>query len=115
MPQYGRFQFGRIAKYGKYLLSRGGEGNNGFKLGQHVRYRIRSITPDGKKSDFATMCEDRLVMPRALRTRMRAKGGEWIYPVTKTIPGEIGAVRIRSINEAGEEGEWVYGVKGELK
>jgi hypothetical protein len=115
MPKYGLHKYGRF-KYGKYTLSSGG-GSGEHTLGPHVRYRIRTISENGKKSDFLTMCEDRVSIrsKETLRTRIRANGGEWITTQNAVINTDAVKVRIRSIEKDGGITDWVYGDRGNLR
>lgn len=113
MPEYGRHQYGRI-QYGKYKLVSDGSGSG---LGPHVSYRIRTISHDGKTSDYLTMCRDRISIPSAhkVRTRLRTNDEEWVYTQNETIQADAVKVRIRSIESDGGMSEWIYADRGHLK
>jgi hypothetical protein len=115
MPKYGLHKYGRF-KYGKYVLSSGG-GDGTHTLGPHIRYRIRTISHDGKTSEFLTMCKDRVSIrsKEVVRTRIRANGGEWITTQNAIINDDTVKVRIRSIEKDGGMTDWVYGDRGNLR
>jgi len=115
MPKYGLHKYGRF-QYGKYNLT-GGGGSDGFELGPHVRYRIRTRSPKGDISEFLTMYQDRLSIQSKYipKIRIRASNGEWVYPQSLSIAKEVSAVRIRSIESDGGTTEWVYSNRGSLK
>jgi hypothetical protein len=116
MPNYGLHKYGRF-KYGKYVLSSGGDGEESHTLGPHVRYRIRTIPHNGRASEFLTMCEDRVSIrsKEVVRTRIRANGGEWITTQNEIINNDVAKVRIRSIEKDGGMTQWVYGDRGNLR
>ena len=115
MPAYGRHQYGRF-KYGKYQLSSGGGGGGNYSLGPHVRYKIRTISFDGKRSDFLVMCEDRVSIPsnETVATRIRTNTGEWVYAQNAIIHTDTVRVRIRSVKDD-ITSEWVYGDRANLR
>lgn len=113
MKQYGKTPFGAIHKYGKYEIT-GGNGNGGFQIGPHTRYRMRYWDHEGKKSEYIVMCESRVsVKGKPMPMRMRANNDEWAYLMTESIRGNVPTVRIRSVGSDGES-EWVYGVRANL-
>lgn len=115
MPVYGRHQYGKF-KYGKYQLSSGGGGGGNYSLGPHVRYKIRTISPDGERSEFLVMCKDRASIPsnEAVNTRIRTNTGEWVYGQNAIIYADTVRVRIRSVKD-NVSSEWVYGDRGNLR
>lgn len=107
MPQYSTFRYGRIAKYGRYKLT-----GTGRAIGPHVVYRMRTISPSSKYSEYLTMSKERVVLPpvgQVNKARVRINTNEWVYMQTDTIPKETYKVRIRSIESDGGMSEWVYG------
>lgn len=115
MPNYGVNKYGRF-QYGKYTLSSGGSAGD-HTLGPHIRYRIRTISHNGDRSDFLTMCESRVSIKskEAVSTRIRANNGEWVYAQNAVIKKDAVKVRIRSVSKAGKESEWIYGDRGNLR
>ena len=116
MPKYGRIhKYGRIVKYGKYILSPG-DGGGGLSLGPYVRFRIRSIASNGRKTEFLTTAKERISIPSKanLKTRIRANNGDWCTTQNSSFQGESPKVRIRSISSKGKHSEWVYGDRGIL-
>lgn len=114
MPQYGLHRYG-LFKYGKYHLSAGGSG--GAAIGPHIRYRIRSIDNDGKKTQFIEMHAVRLSIPsrEVVRTRIRATGGKWVRTENAKIYKQTPKVRIRSIGKDGHISPWVFGDTGRMR
>ena len=113
MPQYGITQYG-IEKYGRYQL--GTPGGSGA-IGPFVRYRIRTYDREGKMSEFVTLCKEWVSMPApsGSKIRVRSNNGEWVYTQQETIPKQVFAVRIRSIDSNGNASEWVVSEVGEIK
>jgi hypothetical protein len=116
MPKYNRIQYGKLHKYGKYILtSKPGDGE--FTLGEHTRYRIRFRSADGKVSNTVTLCADRISIPTGGQTqiRMRSNGGDWVRTQNESIQGDVPKVRMRSIQSDGDTSEWVYSDRANLK
>jgi hypothetical protein len=114
MPKYGRFKFGRIAKYGRYDLRAG----SSKVIGPYVRYRTRHIDHAGNRSDYVQMAQERIDIPADStidRFRMRCNDGQWVYTQSAEANAETFKVRIRSIEADGGRTPWVYGEKGNLK
>lgn len=110
MPKYGLHRYGTF-QYGHYQLVGGG----GQSLGPHVRYRIRMIDHDGKKSPMLMLHRDRLAMPGDVtQSRIRANGGDWARTQNATIEDRTPKVRIRSIHSTGSFSDWVLGERGNL-
>lgn len=116
MPKYGLHKYGRF-KYGKYVLSSGGGSGGNHSLGPYTRYRIRTISHKGKKSEFLTMGEQRISIrsKETVKTRIRANNGEWVRTQNEVIKADAVKVRIRSIEEDGGMTNWVYGDRGNLR
>jgi hypothetical protein len=112
MPKYGRFKYGRIAKYGRYNMGTGSD----QAIGPYVRYKMR--TRGEEAYPFVVMNQERIEVPAKTLIdsfRVRANGGEWVYTQTDSVIGETQKVRIRSLESDGGVSPWVEGVKGNLK
>lgn len=116
MPKYNRIQYGKLHRYGKYILTGRPDGGD-FTLGEHTRYRIRFRHEDGKVSDTVTLCANRISIPAEgnVRIRMRSNDGDWIHTQTESIQKDMPKVRIRSIQSDGDTSEWVYSDRANLK
>jgi hypothetical protein len=113
VPQYGKFRYGKLHKYGRYALST----SDGMALGPHVRYRIKQQMKSGDLSEFVTMIREQLEIHTGSDTplRIRANDGEWVRTASEEIKDNAYKVRIRSVNALHEPSPWVYGERADLK
>lgn len=114
MPKYGLHKYGRF-KYGKYNLSASGSG--GQAIGPHIRYRIRSIDENDRKTRFITMNKTRVSIPSrgVVKTRMRIDEGRWVRTQNERINKKASKVRIRSTGKDGHISPWVFGDTGRMQ
>lgn len=114
MPKYNRIKYGKLHKYGKYILTGGGKGS--FTLGGHTSYRIRFHSHKGKVSDTLTLYKERVSIPSGEGTsvRIRTNANHWVRVQQEKLLSDKGTLRIRAIGNQ-RKSEWVYSDRANLK
>ena len=109
MSKYGKARYG-TSKYGRYDISVPTD----TPLSQTTRYRIRTI--NSKKIHSRPIVNDSVSFPSngAVKVRLRASTGQWIYQQTEILQGEKIKLRVREISSDGSTNKWVESVVGTI-